>query len=181
MRRVVVTGMGIVSSIGNNTQEVVASLREAKSGITVAGVYRDMGFRSQVEGSVKIDLEALIDRRARRFMGDTAAYAWLAMDQAIHDSGLEEKDIVNEKTGLIVGSGGPSTRTLVAAADTARNSSPKRVGPFAVPKCMSSTCSAVLSTWFKIKGVNYSISSACATSAHCIGNASELIQWASRT
>jgi len=177
MRRVVVTGMGIVSSIGNNTQEVVASLREAKSGITVAGVYRDMGFRSQVEGSVKIDLEALIDRRARRFMGDTAAYAWLAMDQAIHDSGLEEKDIVNEKTGLIVGSGGPSTRTLVAAADTARNSSPKRVGPFAVPKCMSSTCSAVLSTWFKIKGVNYSISSACATSAHCIGNASELIQW----
>ena len=177
MRRVVVTGMGIVSSIGNNTKEVVASLREAKSGITVAGVYRDMGFRSQVEGSVKIDLEALIDRRARRFMGDTAAYAWLAMDQAIHDSGLEEKDIVNEKTGLIVGSGGPSTRTLVAAADTARNSSPKRVGPFAVPKCMSSTCSAVLSTWFKIKGVNYSISSACATSAHCIGNASELIQW----
>jgi 3-oxoacyl-[acyl-carrier-protein] synthase-1 len=177
MRRVVVTGMGIVSSIGNNSQEVVASLREAKSGITVAGVYRGMGFRSQVEGSVKIDLEAMIDRRARRFMGDTAAYAWLAMDQALRDSGLEEKDVVNEKTGLIVGSGGPSTRTLVAAADTARNSSPKRVGPFAVPKCMSSTCSAVLSTWFKIKGVNYSISSACATSAHCIGNAGELIGW----
>jgi len=177
MRRVVVTGMGIVSSIGNNTQEVTASLHEAKSGITTASVYRDMGFRSQVEGSVKIDLDALIDRRARRFMGDTAAYAWLAMDQALRDSGLEEKDIVNEKTGLIVGSGGPSTRTLIAAADTARNSSPKRVGPFAVPKCMSSTCSAVLSTWFKIKGVNYSISSACATSAHCIGNAAELIQW----
>jgi len=177
MRRVVVTGMGIVSSIGNNTQEVTASLHEAKSGITAASVYRDMGFRSQVEGSVKIDLDALIDRRARRFMGDTAAYAWLAMDQALRDSGLEEKDIVNEKTGLIVGSGGPSTRTLIATADTARNSSPKRVGPFAVPKCMSSTCSAVLSTWFKIKGVNYSISSACATSAHCIGNAAELIQW----
>ena len=171
MRRVVVTGMGIVS------QEVVASLRQAKSGIAAASVYRDMGFRSQVEGAVKIDLDALIDRRARRFMGDTAAYAWLAMDQALRDSGLEEKDIVNEKTGLIVGSGGPSTRTLIAAADTARASSPKRVGPFAVPKAMSSTCSAVLSTWFKIKGVNYSISSACATSAHCIGNASELIGW----
>ena len=177
MRRVVVTGMGIVSSIGNNTKEVTASLREAKSGIGAAPVYRDMGFRCQVEGAVKIDLDVLIDRRARRFMGDTAAYAFLAMDQAIRDSGLEEKDIVNEKTGLIVGSGGPSTRTLIAAADTARNASPKRVGPFAVPKCMSSTCSAVLSTWFKIKGVNYSISSACATSAHCIGNASELIQF----
>jgi len=177
MRRVVVTGMGIVSSIGNNTQEVVASLREAKSGIVAAPTYRDMGFRSQVEGAVKIDLDAMIDRRARRFMGDTAAYAWLAMDQALRDSGLEEKDIVNEKTGLIVGSGGPSTKTLIAACDTARNSSPKRVGPFAVPKAMSSTCSAVLSTWFKIKGVNYSISSACATSAHCIGNASELIAW----
>jgi 3-oxoacyl-[acyl-carrier-protein] synthase-1 len=177
MRRVVVTGMGIVSSIGNNTQEVVASLREAKSGIALSPVYRDMGFRCQVEGAVKIDLDALIDRRARRFMGDTAAYAWLAMTQAIRDSGLEDKDIVNERTGLIVGSGGPSTRTLVAAADTARNVSPKRVGPFAVPKCMSSTCSAVLSTWFKIKGVNYSISSACATSAHCIGNAAEMIGW----
>jgi 3-oxoacyl-[acyl-carrier-protein] synthase-1 len=177
MRRVVVTGMGIVSSIGNNTQEVTASLREAKSGIGASPVYRDMGFRSQVEGAVKIDLEAMIDRRARRFMADTAAYAYLAMDQALRDSGLEEKDIVNEKTGLIVGSGGPSTRTVVAAADTARASSPKRVGPFAVHKCMSSTCSAVLGTWFKIKGVNYSISSACATSAHCIGNAAELIQW----
>ena len=177
MRRVVVTGMGIVSSIGNNTQEVIASLRDAKSGISASPVYRDMGFRSQVEGAVKIDLEALIDRRARRFMADTAAYAWLAMDQALRDSGLEEKDIVNERTGLVVGSGGPSTKTVVAAADTTRASSPKRVGPFAVPKCMSSTCSAVLGTWFKIKGVNYSISSACATSAHCIGNAAELIQW----
>ncbi|MGA7712789.1 MAG: beta-ketoacyl-ACP synthase I [Rhizomicrobium sp.] len=177
MRRVVVTGMGIVSSIGNNTQEVTASLREAKSGIVAAQTYKDMGFRSQVEGAVHIDLDAMIDRRARRFMGDTAAYAWLAMDQALRDCGLEEKDIVNERTGLIVGSGGPSTRALIAACDTARASSPKRVGPFAVPKAMSSTCSAVLSTWFKIKGVNYSISSACATSAHCIGNASELIQF----
>ncbi|MDE1937811.1 MAG: beta-ketoacyl-ACP synthase I [Alphaproteobacteria bacterium] len=177
MRRVVVTGMGIVSSIGNNTQEVTASLREAKSGISAAPTYRDMNFRSQVEGSVKIDLDAMIDRRAKRFMGDTAAYAFLSMEQAIRDSGLEEKDVVNEKTGLIVGSGGPSTRTLVAAADTARSTGPKRVGPFAVPKAMSSTCSAVLSTWFKIKGVNYSISSACATSAHCIGNAAEMIQW----
>jgi 3-oxoacyl-[acyl-carrier-protein] synthase I len=177
MRRVVVTGMGIVSSIGNNTQEVVASLREAKPGIVASPVYRDMNFRSQVEGAVKIDIDAMIDRRARRFMGDTAAYAHLAMEQALRSSGLEEKDVINEKTGLIVGSGGPSTKTLIAAADTARASGPKRVGPFAVPKAMSSTCSAVLSTWFKIKGVNYSISSACATSAHCIGNAAELIQW----
>ncbi|MBU6297051.1 MAG: beta-ketoacyl-ACP synthase I [Alphaproteobacteria bacterium] len=177
MRRVVVTGMGIVSSIGNNTQEVAASLREAKSGISAAPTYRDLNFRCQVEGSIKIDFDSLIDRRARRFMGDTAAYAFVAMDQAIRDSGLEEKDIVNERTGLIVGSGGPSTRTLVAAADTARSAGPKRIGPFAVPKAMSSTCSAVLSTWFKIKGVNYSISSACSTSAHCIGNAAELIQW----
>jgi len=177
MRRVVVTGMGIVSSIGNNTQEVVASLRETKSGIVAAPVYRDMGFRSQVEGSVKLDIDAMIDRRARRFMGDTAAYAHLAMEQALRDSGLEEKDVVNEKTGLIVGSGGPSTKSLLTAFDTARSAGPKRVGPFAVPKAMSSTCSAVLSTWFKIKGVNYSISSACATSAHCIGNSAELIQW----
>ena len=177
MRRVVVTGMGIVSSIGNNTQEVIASLRDAKSGITSAATYRDMGFRSQVEGSVKIDLDALIDRRAKRFMGDTAAYAFLAMEQALRDSGLEENDIVNPRTGLIVGSGGPSTRTQIAACDTARSAGVKRIGPFAVPKCMSSTCSAVLSTWFKIKGVNYSISSACSTSAHCIGNAAEQIQW----
>ncbi len=179
MRRVVVTGMGIVSSIGNNTQEVVASLREAKSGITAASTYRDMGFRSQVEGSLKIDLEAAVDRRARRFMGDGAAYCWIAMNQAIADSGLEQKDISNERTGLIVGSGGPSTRAIVAAADAARDPAKgvKRIGPFAVPKAMSSTCSANLSTWFKTKGVNYSISSACSTSANCIGNASEMIQW----
>jgi len=177
MRRVVVTGLGIVSSIGNSAAEVTASLREARSGIGPASKAAEMGFRSQVQGAVKIDLEAAIDRRARRFMGDTAAYAWLAMDQALKDSGLEEKDVVNERTGLIVGSGGPSTRTLIAACDTARQSGPRRVGPFAVPKCMSSTCSAVLGTWFKIKGINYSISSACATSAHCIGNAAEQIQW----
>jgi 3-oxoacyl-[acyl-carrier-protein] synthase I len=177
MRRVVVTGLGIVSSIGNNATEVTASLRDARSGIAAAPKQQEMGFRSQVEGAVKIDLEASIDRRARRFMGDTAAYAWLSMDQALKDSGLEEKDVVGERTGLIVGSGGPSTRTLLAACDTARSVGPKRIGPFAVPKCMSSTCSAVLGTWFKIKGVNYSISSACATSAHCIGNAAELIQF----
>jgi 3-oxoacyl-[acyl-carrier-protein] synthase-1 len=139
-----------------------------------------MGFRCQVHGSLKIDLEQAIDRRARRFMGDGAAYNFLALEQALADSGLEEKDIVNPRTGLVMGSGGPSTRAIVAAADTARTEpgkGPKRVGPFVVPKAMSSTCSAVLSTWYKIKGVNYSISSACSTSAHCIGNAAELIQW----
>jgi 3-oxoacyl-[acyl-carrier-protein] synthase I len=177
MRRVVVTGMGIVSSIGNNTQEVTASLREARSGIVAAAKYKELGFRCQVHGAPDIDLDAAIDRRARRFMGDGAAYNFLAMEQAIRDSGIEEKDIVNERTGLIMGSGGPSTRAIVTAADTARASGPKRVGPFVVPKAMSSTCSAVLSTWYKIKGVNYSISSACATSAHCIGNAAEMIQW----
>jgi 3-oxoacyl-[acyl-carrier-protein] synthase I len=177
MRRVVVTGMGIVSSIGNNAQEVVASLREARSGITAAEDYAKLGFRSQVHGSLKVDLETAVDRRARRFMGDGAAYAWIAMNQAIADAGLEEKDISNPRTGLIVGSGGPSTKAIVAAADTTRASGPKRVGPFAVPKAMSSTCSANLSTWFKTKGVNYSISSACSTSANCIGNAAEMIQW----
>jgi 3-oxoacyl-[acyl-carrier-protein] synthase I len=177
MRRVVVTGMGIVSSIGNNTQEVVASLREARSGITAAEDYARLGFRSQVHGSLKVDLDSVVDRRARRFMGDGAAYAWIAMNQAIQDSGLEPGDISNPRTGLIVGSGGPSTKAIVAAADTTRQSAPKRVGPFAVPKAMSSTCSANLSTWFKTKGVNYSISSACSTSANCIGNAAEMIQW----
>jgi 3-oxoacyl-[acyl-carrier-protein] synthase I len=180
MRRVVVTGMGIVCSIGNNTSEVESALREGRSGITFAGTYHKMGFRCQVHGSLKIDLEQAIDRRARRFMGDGAAYNFLALEQALADSGLEEKDIVNPRTGLVMGSGGPSTRAIVAAADTARTEpgkGPKRVGPFVVPKAMSSTCSAVLSTWYKIKGVNYSISSACSTSAHCIGNAAELIQW----
>jgi 3-oxoacyl-[acyl-carrier-protein] synthase-1 len=180
MRRVVVTGLGIVSSIGNNAQEVLASLREARSGITKSDVYQRMGFRSQVEGSLKIDLDSAIDRRARRFMGDGAAYNFVALQQALTDSGLEAGQVSNERTGLIMGSGGPSTRALVAAADTARSEpvkGPKRVGPFVVPKAMSSTCSAVLATWFKIKGLSYSISSACATSAHCIGNAAELIQW----
>jgi 3-oxoacyl-[acyl-carrier-protein] synthase I len=179
MRRVVVTGMGIVSSIGNNAQEVVASLREAKSGIVKADDYERLGFRSQVHGSLKIDLDAIVDRRARRFQGDGAGYAWVAMDQAIRDSGLEPGDVSNPRTGLIVGSGGPSTKAIVAAADITREpgKGPKRVGPFAVPKAMSSTCSANLSTWFKTKGVNYSISSACSTSANCIGNAAEMIQW----
>ena len=177
MRRVVVTGLGIVSSIGNNADEVTTSLYQAKSGIRLAETQKAMGFRSQVEGAVVIDLDALIDRRAKRFMGDTAAYAFIAMEQALKDSGLEEKDVINPKTGLIVGSGGPSTRTLFVADKIAEATGPKKIGPFAVPKCMSSTCSAVLSTWFKIKGVNYSISTACSTSAHCIGNAAELIQW----
>jgi len=179
MRRVVVTGMGIVSSIGNNAPEVAASLREARSGICFAEDYQRLGFRCQVHGKPQIDLDAGIDRRARRFMGDGAAFNFLAMQEALRDCGLEDRDIVNERTGLIMGSGGPSTRAIVGAADTARDpgKGPKRVGPFVVPKAMSSTCSAVLSTWFKIKGVNYSISSACATSAHCIGNAAELIQW----
>jgi 3-oxoacyl-[acyl-carrier-protein] synthase-1 len=178
MRRVAVTGMGIVCSIGNNTQEVLASLREARSGIVAAEDYQRMGFRSQVHGSLKVDLDAAVDRRAKRFMGDGAAYAWIAMNQAIADSGLETKDISNERTGLIVGSGGPSTKAIVAAADITRESkSPKKIGPFAVPKGMSSTLSANLSTWFKTKGVNYSISSACSTSANCIGNAYEMIQW----
>ena len=180
MRRVVVTGMGIVSSIGNNAQEVTASLREGRSGIVKADTYAEMGFRSQVHGSLKIDLDEAVDRRARRFMGDGAAYAWIAMNQAIADAGLEESDVSNPRTGLIVGSGGPSTRAIVAAADMARSEpvkGPKKVGPFAVPKAMSSTCSANLSTWFKTKGVNYSISSACSTSANCIGNAAEMIQW----
>jgi 3-oxoacyl-[acyl-carrier-protein] synthase-1 len=170
--------MGIVCSIGNNAQETVASLREAKSGIVAADDYIRLGFRSQVHGSLKIDLDAVVDRRARRFQGDGAGYCWVAMDQAIRDAGLEEKDISNPRTGLIVGSGGPSTKAIVTAADiTRQNSSPKRIGPFAVPKAMSSTCSANLSTWFKTKGVNYSISSACSTSANCIGNAYEMIQW----
>ena len=178
MRRVVVTGLGIVSSIGNNAQEVVSSLHDARSGIVAAEDYIRLGFRSQVHGSLKMNLDEVVDRRARRFQGDGAGYCWVAMNQAITDAGLEEKDISNPKTGLIVGSGGASTKAIVAAADiTRQNNSPKRIGPFAVPKAMSSTVSANLSTWFKTKGYNYSISSACSTSANCIGNAFELIQW----
>jgi len=176
MRRVVVTGMGIVSPIGNSTQEVLASLREAKSGITFSEEFAEMGFRSQVWGKPEIDLDGLVDRKARRFMGDGVAYNYVALQQAIADAGLEESDVSNERTGIIMGSGGPSTKNLIEAADKARNSGPKRVGPFMVPRTMSSTNSAVLATTFKIKGVNYSISSACATSAHCVGNAAEQIQ-----
>jgi 3-oxoacyl-[acyl-carrier-protein] synthase-1 len=176
MRRVVVTGMGIVSSIGNNTQEVLASLREAKSGISRADKYAELGFRCQVHGAPTLNAEEAIDRRAMRFLGGGAAWNHAAMEQAIRDAGLEENEISHERTGIIMGSGGPSTRAIVEAADIARSKSPKRVGPFAVPKAMSSTASATLATWFKIKGVNYSISSACATSNHCIGNAAEVIQ-----
>jgi 3-oxoacyl-[acyl-carrier-protein] synthase I len=177
MRRVVVTGMGIVSSIGNNTQEVLASLREAKSGIVRADKYAELGFRCQVHGAPRLDPEEVVDRRAMRFLGSGAAWNHVAMEQAIRDSGVEEKEISNVRTGIVMGSGGPSCRAIIDAADTARSKGPKRVGPFAVPKAMSSTASATLATWFKIKGVNYSISSACATSNHCIGNAAELIQW----
>jgi 3-oxoacyl-[acyl-carrier-protein] synthase-1 len=178
MRRVVVTGMGIVSSIGNNTQEVLSSLHEARSGIIHAESYTELGFRCQVHGQPKLDPAEIVDRRAMRFHATGTGWNHVAMDQAILDSGLEESDISNERTGIIMGSGGPSTRILVEAADiTRKNISPKRIGPFAVPKSMSSTASATLATWFKIKGVNYSISSACATSNHCIGNAYEMIQW----
>ena len=178
MRRVVVTGMGIVSSIGNNTQEVLASLREAKSGISHAEEFAKRGFKCQVQGMPTLDPAGSVDRRAMRFLGQGAAWNHVAMEQAIRDSGVEEKDISNPRTGIVMGSGGPSTLTIVEAADITREKgSPKRIGPFAVPKAMSSTASATLATWFKIKGVNYSISSACATSNHCIGNASELIQW----
>src|SRR3954467_5864857 len=176
MRRVVVTGMGIVSSIGNNTQEVLASLREAKSGIVRADKYAELGFRCQVHGAPSLDPSESVDRRAMRFLGGGAAWNHVAMEQSIRDAGLEPGEVSNERTGIIMGSGGPPPPAVVEAADVARAKGPKRVGPFAVPKAMSSTASATLATWFKIKGVNYSISSACATSNHCIGNAYETIQ-----
>lgn len=176
MKRVVVTGMGIVSSIGNNAQEVQASLFEAKSGISRAEEYAKLGFRSQVQGAPSLNPADVVDRRAMRFLGEGAAWNHVAMEQAIRDSGLEESQVSNPRTGIIMGSGGPSARAIVDSADIAREKGPKRVGPFAVPKAMSSTASATLATWFKIKGVNYSISSACATSNHCIGNAYETIQ-----
>jgi 3-oxoacyl-[acyl-carrier-protein] synthase-1 len=170
--------MGIVSSIGNNTQEVLASLREAKSGITFAEDFAAHGFRCQVQGRPTLDPSGSVDRRAMRFLSQASAWNHVAMEQAIRDSGVEEKDISNPRTGIIMGAGGPSTETIVDAADiTRKNGSPKRIGPFAVPKAMSSSPSATLATWFKIKGVNYTISSACATSNHCIGNAAEMIQW----
>lgn len=177
MRRVVVTGLGIISSIGNTKDEVAASLRAGRSGIVAEPEYADYKFRSQVAGTLKINLADHIDRKALRFMGDGTAYNYLAMQQALADSGLEESDISNERTGIIVGSGGPSTSNQVWAADTAREKGAKRIGPYMVTRCMSSTTSAVLATQFKIKGLNYSIVSACSTSAHCIGNAAEQIQF----
>jgi len=175
MRRVVVTGMGIVSSIGNNTNEVLASLREAKSGVTAAPEYAELGFRCQVHAPPRIDWESQVDRRAARFLAQGTGFSHIAMEQAIADSGLEEGEVSHERTGLIVGAGGPSTRAIVEAAQTAKERGPKRVGPFAVPKAMCSGPSATLATWFKIKGLNFSISSACATSTHCIGSGYEQI------
>jgi 3-oxoacyl-[acyl-carrier-protein] synthase-1 len=178
MRRVVVTGLGIVSSIGSNAEEVRASLHDAKSGISFSESFAEHGFRCQVWGAPTLDPAPLIDRRALRFLSKGGQWNHVAMQQAIADAGLQEDDITNERTGIVMGSGGPSTSVLVEAADiTRKNNSPKRIGPFAVPKAMSSTASATLATWFKIHGVNYSISSACSTSAHCIGNAAEMIQW----
>ena len=178
MRRVVVTGLGIVSSIGSNAEEVRTSLHDAKSGISFAPPFAEHGFRCQVWGAPTLDPAPLIDRRALRFLHKGGQWNHVAMDQAIADSGLEPGDVTNERTGIIMGSGGPSTDIIMEAADiTRKNNSPKRIGPFAVPKAMSSTASATLATWFKIHGVNYSISSACSTSAHCIGNAYELVQW----
>ena len=176
MKRIVITGLGIVSSIGNNSEEVLASLQEGRSGITFAEDYQKLGFRSHVRGAINIDLDDFIDRKVKRFMGDGAAFNYIAMQQAITDSGLEESDVSNVRTGLIMGSGGPSTSNLVAAADILREKGIKRVGPYMVTRAMSSTNTACLATPFKIKGINYSITSACATSAHCIGNAMEQIQ-----
>ena len=178
MRRVVVTGLGVVSSIGNDAAEVQASLRDAKSGISFSESFAEHGFRCHVWGEPTLDPAPLIDRRALRFLAKGGQWNHVAMDQAIADAGLGEGDITNERTGIVMGSGGPSTTVIMDAADiTRKNGSPKRIGPFAVPKGMSSTASATLATWFKIHGVNYSISSACSTSAHCIGNGYELIQW----
>lgn len=177
MKRVVVTGMGIVSSIGNNKAEVLDSLKTARSGITYSEEYAELGFRCHVHGKPTLDPFTLVDRRAARFMGLGSGWNWVAMQEAIDDSGLEQSDISNPRTGIIMGSGGPSTKSVIEAAQlTVENKSPKRIGPFAVPKAMSSTASATLATPYKILGVNYSISSACATSNHCIGNAYETIQ-----
>jgi 3-oxoacyl-[acyl-carrier-protein] synthase-1 len=176
MRRAVITGLGIVSSIGNNKQEVTDSLRSGRSGITFSQQFADMGLRSHVWGDVKLDLKEHIDRKALRFMGDAASYAYIAMQQAIEDAGLTEEQYSSERVGIIAGSGGASSENQVLSADTLREKSVKRVGPYMVTRCMGSTVSACLATPFKIKGVNYSISSACATSAHCIGNALEMIQ-----
>lgn len=177
MKRAVITGMGIVSSIGNDCQEVRQSLWDGKSGISFSQEYCDIGFRSHVHGKPTIDIDSVVDRKLRRFMGDGAAYNYIAMREAIADAGLVETDVSNVRTGLIVGSGGPSTRNLLQAFDAVREKGPRKVGPFMVPRTMSSTNSATLATAFAIKGVSYSISSACATSAHCIGNAAEMIQF----
>jgi 3-oxoacyl-[acyl-carrier-protein] synthase I len=178
MRRVVITGIGIVSSIGNSADEVTRSLRDSKSGIVFAPDYAEHGFRSQVHGKPQIDIAEHVDKRLLRFMGDGAAYNYIAMRQAIEDSGLTPDEVSHERTGLVMGSGGPSTRNFFEAHQTViQKGSPKRMGPFMVTRCMSSTNSACLATPFKIKGVNYSITSACSTSAHCIGNGTELIQW----
>ncbi len=176
MRRVVITGLGIVSSIGNNKQQVKDALKHARSGISYSAEYAELGFRSHVHGDIKLNTEELIDRKLRRFMGDAAAYNYISMGEAIADAGLTEQEVSNERTGLIVGSGGASTENTVIAADTLRSKGAKKVGPFMVPRTMGSTTSACLGTAYKIKGVSYSISSACSTSAHCIGNAYELIQ-----
>lgn len=177
MKRVVITGLGIVSCIGNNESEVEASLREGRSGIKLQPVFKEMGFRSHVAGTPDIKVEELIDRKDLRFMGDAAAYTYIAMDRAIKQSGLTPEMVSHERTGLIVGSGGASSKNVVEGADTARTKGVKRAGPYLVTRCMTSTVSACLATPFKIKGINYSISSACATSLHCVGNAMELIQW----
>ncbi len=176
MKRVVVTGLGIVSSIGNNSTEVIGSLKEGRSGLSFSQVYADLGFRSHVHGAITIDLDEAIDRKVKRFMGDGAAFNYIAMQQAIADSGLTDAEVSDFRTGLVMGSGGPSTSNIVEAADILREKGVKKVGPYMVPRTMSSTNTACLATPFKIKGVNYSISSACATSAHCIGHAMELIQ-----
>ncbi|MBX9755396.1 MAG: beta-ketoacyl-ACP synthase I, partial [Pseudomonadaceae bacterium] len=176
MRRVVITGLGIVSCLGTDKDTVSASLRAGRSGISFNPAYAEMGLRSQVSGSVKLDLEALIDRKVYRFMGDAAAFAYLAMEQAVKDAGLTAEEVSNPRIGLVAGSGGASTVNQMEALDILREKGVKRVGPYRVPRTMSSTVSACLATPFKIKGVNYSISSACATSAHCIGHAMELIQ-----
>jgi len=176
MKRAVVTGLGIVSSIGNNRNEVVASLRTGRSGIVHSDIYQELGFRSQIHGAINIDLDELIDRKIRRFMADGAGYNYIAMQQAIEDAGLENDQISNIRSGLVMGSGGPSTANIVEAADILRSKGVKKVGPYMVPRAMSSTNTACLATPFKIKGVNYTITSACATSAHCIGHALELIQ-----
>ncbi len=176
MKRVVVTGLGVVSSIGNNAAEVTASLKAGKSGIEFVPQYRELGFRSQVAGTLKLNVEELVDRRLMRFMGNGAAYAYLAMKEAIADAGLSDAEVSNDRTGVVAGSGGPTTGAIVQAALTTKEKGPKRVGPFQVPRAMSSTVSANLATSYKIRGPSYSISSACSTSAHCIGNAVETIQ-----